>query len=82
MYNQSNTAAVLQNPYNAMSVEELTALYCRLSRDDEQEGDSNSIVNQKKILQKYALDHGYKNFRFYIDAAVIIGLKTLRLKKC
>ena len=70
MYNQSNTAAVLQYPYNAMSVEELTALYCRLSRDDEQEGDSNSIVNQKKILQKYALDHGYKNFRFYIDDGI------------
>lgn len=70
MYNQSNTAAVLQFPYNAMSAEEVTALYCRLSRDDEQEGDSNSIVNQKKILQKYALEHGYNNFRFYIDDGV------------
>ena len=70
MYNQSNTAAVLQFPYNALSTEEVTALYCRLSRDDEQEGDSNSIVNQKKILQKYALDHGYTNFRFYIDDGI------------
>ena len=82
MYHQSNTAAALQFPYNAMSVEAVTALYCRLSRDDELQGDSNSIINHKKILQKYALEHGYTNFRFYIDEAVIIGLKTLRLKKC
>ena len=32
--------------------EEITALYCRLSRDDEQQGDSNSIVNQKEMLKK------------------------------
>ena len=32
----------------------ITALYCRLSRDDELQGDSNSIVNQKAILSKYA----------------------------
>ena len=57
MYHQSNTAAALQFPYNAMSVEAVTALYCRLSRDDELQGDSNSIINQKKILQKYALEH-------------------------
>ena len=45
MYYQSNTAAALQFPYTAMSSQELTALYCRLSRDDELQGDSNSIVN-------------------------------------
>ena len=45
MYSQSNTAAALQFPYTAMSSEELTALYCRLSRDDELQCDSNSIVN-------------------------------------
>ena len=70
MYYQSNTAAALQFPYNAMSVEAVTALYCRLSRDDELQGDSNSIINQKKILQRYALDHGYKNYRFYIDDGI------------
>ena len=75
MYDQSNTAAVLQFPYAVMSTEAVTALYCRLSRDDELQGDSNSIINQKKILQTYALDHGWKNIRFYIDATVIIGLK-------
>ncbi len=70
MYDQSNTAAVLQFPCAVMSTEAVTALYCRLSRDDELQGDSNSIINQKKILQKYALDHGWKNIRFYIDDGI------------
>ena len=70
MYYQSNTAAALQFPYMAMSSEELTALYCRLSRDDELQGDSNSIVNQKKILEKYAREHGYSNFKFYVDDGI------------
>lgn len=60
----------------------ITALYCRLSRDDGGAGDSNSIVNQRKMLTKYAKENGFSNTRFYVDAAVIIGLKTLRLKKC
>ena len=62
--------------------DKITALYCRLSRDDELTGDSNSIVNQKAILSKYAKENGFKNPLFFVDAAVIIGLKTLRLKKC
>ena len=70
MFYQSNTAAALQFPYAVMSAEEITALYCRLSQDDKLEGDSNSIINQKKILQKYALEHGYTNFRFYIDDGI------------
>ena len=45
----------------------ITALYCRLSRDDEMEGDSNSIRNQKEILQKYADDHGFLNTEFFVD---------------
>ena len=36
-----------------------TALYCRLSQDDGIEGDSNSIQNQKAILQKFAEDHHF-----------------------
>lgn len=47
-----------------------TALYARLSSDDGQEGDSNSIVNQKKILKKYATEHGYAPFEFYIDDGI------------
>ena len=45
----------------------ITALYCRLSRDDGTEGDSNSVANQKKLLSKYAKDHGFSNTRFYVD---------------
>ena len=45
----------------------ITALYCRLSRDDEQAGDSNSIVNQKAILSKYAKDNRFANTRFFVD---------------
>ena len=41
--------------------------YCRLSRDDNLEGDSNSIQNQKLILQKYADENGFQNTRFYVD---------------
>ena len=45
----------------------ITALYCRLSQEDEQQGESNSITNQKLILQKYAEEHRFPNIRFYID---------------
>lgn len=45
----------------------ITALYCRLSRDDELQGDSNSIRNQKAILKKYADDNGFLNTVFFID---------------
>lgn len=45
----------------------ITALYCRLSRDDELQGDSNSIKNQKTILQKYAEDNGFGNIQFFVD---------------
>lgn len=47
--------------------EKITALYCRLSRDDELQGDSNSIVNQKNILEKYAKDNNFSNIRFFVD---------------
>ncbi len=45
----------------------ITALYPRLSRDDDLEGDSNSIVNQKKLLAKYAKEHHFTNTKFYVD---------------
>ena len=44
-----------------------TALYERLSRDDELAGDSNSIINQKRYLEGYAADHGYGNIVHYTD---------------
>ena len=45
----------------------ITALYCRLSQDDGLDGDSNSIQNQKRILEQYAIDHRFPNIRFYVD---------------
>ena len=45
----------------------ITALYCRLSRDDELQGDSNSIVNQKAILSKYAKENHFSNPQFFVD---------------
>lgn len=45
----------------------ITALYCRLSRDDELQGDSNSIVNQKEILRRYAEENHFPNPRFFVD---------------
>lgn len=45
----------------------ITALYCRLSQEDERAGESLSIENQKLILQKYADENGFQNTRFYVD---------------
>lgn len=50
-----------------MSTDKITALYCRLSQDDMLDGESNSITNQKAILQKIANDNGFKNTQFYVD---------------
>ena len=44
-----------------------TALYCRLSSDDELKGDSNSIIHQKQILQDYALKHSLTPTEIYVD---------------
>ena len=45
----------------------ITALYERLSRDDDQVGDSNSIVNQRMMLRQYAAEHGLNVIDEYID---------------
>jgi len=45
---------------------QITALYCRLSKDDDLHGDSMSIKNQKILLEKYALEHGYYSYEFYV----------------
>ena len=47
--------------------EQWTALYCRLSCDDDLQGDSNSIRNQKMLLKQYADEHRLRNVRFYVD---------------
>ena len=45
----------------------ITALYERLSRDDDLAGESNSITNQKKYLEDYAQKNGFKNIRHFTD---------------
>ena len=45
----------------AIANAKITALYERLSRDDEQQGESNSILNQKKYLEDYARNSGFMN---------------------
>ena len=50
-----------------MSNQKKTALYCRLSQDDGLDGDSNSIQNQKSILQRFAEDHHFPSPCFYVD---------------
>lgn len=49
---------------------QITALYERLSHDDELQGESNSITNQKKILEDYAVQHGFTNIVHYTDDGI------------
>jgi len=45
----------------------ITALYCRLSRDDGMDGDSNSVANQKRLLSQKAKELGLANTKYYVD---------------
>lgn len=45
----------------------IAGLYCRLSKDDEQSGESVSIGTQRSILTDYCLQHGYSIYKVYID---------------
>ena len=49
------------------ATEKITALYCRLSQEDANEGESNSIQNQKAILLQYAKEHRFPNPTFFVD---------------
>lgn len=57
----------LNRQSSTIATDKITALYCRLSRDDELQGDSNSILNQKAILQKFADDNGFLNTSYFVD---------------
>ena len=59
----------------------ITALYERLSNDDRLLGESNSIVNQKTMLENYAKQNGFKNIRHYTDEHAIIGTSGENLVK-
>ena len=64
--------------------EKITALYERLSRDDDNAGDSNSIVNQKKYLESYAQQKGYTNCRskFYRQEAAESRSRECTCENC
>ena len=53
-----------------ISEEKITALYLRLSRDDDQAGESNSISNQRALLTDYAKKNGFRNVKVFIDDGV------------
>ncbi len=50
-----------------MSNQKITALYCRLSQEDMRQGSSDSIVNQRMILENYAKENGFENTRVFAD---------------
>ena len=56
---------------NRQSQEKITAIYCRLSRDDDLAGDSNSIIHQKDMLTRYAPVNGI--FRMYRSILTTVG---------
>lgn len=58
---------ILQNTKNKTTESGFAALYCRLSRDDGKDSESNSIANQKALLQKYAADNGFTKTKLYVD---------------
>ena len=71
-----------KNNNNGQEKEKITALYCRLSVDDDKKDmESNSITNQKEILLDYAKKHGYLHPQFFVDEHVIIGTSGENLVK-
>ena len=62
-----NLQPTIKNRKTTNTEEQWTACYCRLSCDDDLDGDSNSIRNQKMLLQKYADENHLRNVRFYVD---------------
>ncbi|WP_334463566.1 hypothetical protein [Acutalibacter sp. JLR.KK004] len=54
--------------------DKITALYCRLSKDDGTNNESMSISTQKTMLKEYAKRNGFLNCQFYVDGPVKIGL--------
>ncbi len=50
-----------------MQTAKMTAMYMRLSQDDELKGESNSIINQRKLLDDYAIQHGFENTKSYVE---------------
>lgn len=62
-----NLQSIMKYKKARTTEEQWTALYCRLSCDDDLQGDSNSIRNQKMLLKQYADEHRLRNVKFYVD---------------
>lgn len=58
------------SPRRSFDTEPWAAFYCRLSQDDGLDGESNSIQHQKKILERYAKEHGITRYKFYVDDGI------------
>ena len=65
--NSNRTAYLFTKAEKMAKDNRITALYERLSRDDEMQGESNSITNQKKYLEDYAVQHGFGNIQHFSD---------------
>ena len=66
--NPVRTAAPLKEETEmSRAADKITALYCRLSQEDANEGESNSIQNQRAILLQYAKEHHFPNPTFFVD---------------
>ena len=65
--NPNLSADQQQKEDRMLDQQKITILYCRLSNEDQLDGESNSIKNQKDLLTKYAADHGYTNTKLLVD---------------
>lgn len=66
--NPVRTAASLKEETEmSRAADKITALYCRLSQEDANEGESNSIQNQRTILLQYAKENHFPNPTFFVD---------------
>ena len=72
----TDLSADSQKEDSNMNQQQITALYCRLSNEDDLDGESNSIQNQRALLQKYADDHGFIHTRFFVDDGYPLNLTS------
>ena len=64
---------------NRQSQEKITAIYCRLSRDDDLAGDSNSIIHQKDMLTRYARERNFPNVSVILMTVGAIRILSVQI---
>ena len=60
-------APIKEDKTMTRAIDKITALCCRLSQEDSLDGESNSVTNQKRILEAYAREHRFTNLLFFVD---------------